>query len=258
MSSFCREDLLSTTAVTNAPPSPKLNSGIKLDFKQPIIRFFLTNNLTVLSLWNYQRTSISTNILNFKKYVRTDGSGLQIVLRAVCNIQHFAHPQHQETDSFSRPMVIFFLRQVVSCFKSCHQAEDAHEWPFPGPDLYCTPALSNRLCVLRSVSRQSHQSIVSSTNRIDDISSLYKIMDRRERGGHLLQHDITLSCVLLFFFFFSPACTAFPLLFLPLASLTNHSPKLHSMAPLWMMTRHREDLGLRTALIMEKTHRAMH
>lgn len=204
MSSFCREDLLSTTAVTNAPPSPKLNSGIKLDFKQPIIRFFPTNNLTVLSLWNYQRTSISTNILNFKKYVRTDGSGLQIVLRAVCNIQHFAHPQHQETDSFSRPMVIFFFRQVVSCFKSCHQAEDAHEWPFPGPDLYCTPALSNRLCVLRSVSRKSHQSIVSSTNRIDDISSLYKIMDRRERGGHLLQHDITLSCVLLFFFFSPP------------------------------------------------------
>lgn len=101
-------------------------------------------------------------------------------------------------------MVIFFFRQVVSCFKSCHQAEDAHEWPFPGPDLYCTPALSNRLCVLRSVSRQSHQSIVSSTNRIDDISSLYKIMDRRERGGHLLQHDITLSCVLLFFFFSPP------------------------------------------------------
>lgn len=111
--------------------------------------------------------------------------------------------QDQETDSFSWSMVIFF-RQVVSCFKSCHQAEDAHEWPFLRLDLGSTPALSNRLCVLCSVSRQSHQSIVSSTNRIDDISSLYKIMDRRERGGHLLQHDITLSCVLLFFFFPPP------------------------------------------------------
>lgn len=173
MSSFCREDLLSTTAVMNAPPSPKLNSGIKLDFKQPIIRFFPTNNLTVLSLWNYQRTSISTNILNLKKYVRTDGPDYKLCCGRFVTF-NTCTPTAPGDRFILSTHGNFFFRQVVSCFKSCHQAEDAHEWPFPGPDLYCTPALSNRLCVLRSVSRQSHQSIVSSTNRIDDISSFYK------------------------------------------------------------------------------------
>lgn len=95
---------------------------------------------------------------------------------------HFNTADWQDWWTGSCLAVWQFHRQVVSCFKSCHQAEDAHDWPFLRLYLSSTPALYSILCVLYG---QYHPSPVSPPNRIDDIPSLYQIMSQNERRGHL-------------------------------------------------------------------------
>lgn len=120
---------------------------------------------------------------------------------------------------------------------------------FPQAGLH-TNHLQYAACAVFNIKTVSSVYTVSPPKRTHDIPSLYQVMDQHAHRGHLF--NMTLHLALFSFLFF------LPLFFLSLAVRTNHSPKLHSMVPLWMMTRQREDLALRTALIMEKTHRAMH